>query len=293
MTWSEDLVAFLPGSAQQYLKKQKTVFNNHFALAEKYVTEGFYSTTLSSLNRQDFLYHWLLVNSRCIFQQLSETSTRDDNYACAPLVDMINHVSSSSAHCKLSYDIRGLHVISETSYEAGEEVGISYGAHSNEALLCEYGFCMDDNPDDSLSLDDRLISMMKPYAVSLLMEIGYWEDYTLDERGRCSFRTEVALRALLLSEDDCIESSWKCRRLMHYIQGRYDGYEESSEVQKLLETVLKAEVNHAEEMIKKIERADISHTPQKLLLTLWQDRMTLAERGLQPVSWNDDSSADG
>jgi hypothetical protein len=270
---------------QEYITKQKTVFKRHRELASSHLRDGssLHKYLLNDLDNNAFEWAWLVVNSRCIYQALSDTSSRDDNYACAPLIDMINHVPSSVPHCRLSYDISGLSVISNSHYQPGEEVYISYGAHSNEALLCEYGFTIaHDNPDNCLFLDAAIKARLMNHHVSLLMEIDYYEDYTLDSSGWCSFRTEVALRAALLSEKECEEEADGCRRLMQFVNGLSSGRADEAAMFRLLKDVLQVEKTLS---IARIERcqAELVHCAPNimaLVVQMWQDRLMLLDRGL-------------
>lgn len=255
------------------MEKQQVVFDKHWELAQTYLKddEKLKIKLGKRLSKHDFQWSWLVVNSRCIYQELSSQSTRDDNYACSPLIDMINHVPSDVPHCKLSYDIKGLSIITQSSYRPGAEVFISYGAHSNEHLLCDYGFVIPHNSDNSLDLDDVVCKLLESWHISMLMELGYYEDYTIDLQGMMSFRTEVALRVALLTEQDCMEGSDRCRKLTHFVNGRSDGRQELPEVFSLLFRVLEQEMKATDAALLKLEQC-----PQdgniRLLKQLWYDR---------------------
>lgn len=264
----------LPESAQTYLSKQRRVYKKHYDLAQKYLSDhpSLQVTLLSTLDLSEFCWAWLVVNSRCIYQALSPTSTRDDNYACSPLIDMINHVPSSVPHCKLSYDIKGLSVLTQSGYNLGEEVFISYGAHSNEALLCEYGFTIPGNTDNSLTLDAPISRILKPWHLSMLMEVGFYEDCTLDYRGIPSFRTEVVMRAALLSEADCDEESTGCRRLTQFINGHSSGQAEQADVDMLLSKILENEMQDARVALTRLEEGETMDSRTRSIRQLWLDR---------------------
>lgn len=275
LTWETELADKLPVSTKAYLNKQQKVYEKHLQLAENFVKshERISSILGTTLNREDFLWSWLVVNSRCIYQSLSPTSTRDDNYACSPLVDMINHVPSSISHCKLSYDIKGLSVISQSPYKSGKEVSISYGAHSNEALICEYGFTIPSNSDNTLIIDALFAEILKPWQTRLLMEMGYFEDCTIDDNGYPSFRTDVTLRTALLDEDQCVEGSDGCRRLTQYVNGRSSGRSEQAAVDRLLKDLLSVELRKIQDAISSLKRTERGNDPNMLLIRrIWRDQ---------------------
>ncbi|KAM9886540.1 hypothetical protein OXX79_014123, partial [Metschnikowia pulcherrima] len=66
-----------------------------------------------------------------------------DNFTMAPYVDFLNH--SSEDQCGIKIDALGFQVFTSTSYKPGDELYFSYGPHSNEFLLCEYGFTLGQN----------------------------------------------------------------------------------------------------------------------------------------------------
>lgn len=286
LTWDDQLTESLPSSAKDYLTKQQIVFKKHLSLAEKYMSEHAHlqESLGSPLDRSDFQWAWLVVNSRCIFQSLSSTSTRDDNYACAPLIDMINHVPSSTPHCKLSYDIKGLSVLSQSSYKCGQEVFISYGAHSNEALLCEYGFTIPGNSDNSLSLDRPLSKFLESWHVGMLMEMGYYEDWTIDHRGYPSFRTEVVLRAALLTKDECVEGTNQCRKLTQFVNGRSSGKEEQAGVDALLLKVLEQEESETEKVLSRPVRDGSADVRLRSIRQLFVDRLEIIQAALDHLT---------
>lgn len=99
--------------------------------------------------------------------------------------------------------------MSDKVYEIGDEVFVSYGRHSNDFLLVEYGFILDNNRWDSTSVDHLLMNHLHNTAVEeQLRKAGYLGDYTLSHEGLC-FRTEVAIRSRILTN-----SSWE-----RFVQG--------------------------------------------------------------------------
>lgn len=73
-----------------------------------------------------------------------------------PLLDLLNHRPSGEASCAISFihDSTGDAFVVRTTrgVAASEELSISYGRKDNAELLAGYGFCLRDNPHDSLLL---------------------------------------------------------------------------------------------------------------------------------------------
>ncbi len=61
--------------------------------------------------------------------------------AQSPFSDYFNHTSSPSA-CNVLFSSSGYTITTPAKIKQGEEVYISYGNHSNDFLLTEYGFIL-------------------------------------------------------------------------------------------------------------------------------------------------------
>jgi hypothetical protein len=68
-----------------------------------------------------------------------------------PGVDMISH--SFSPNCEVVPARDGFFVVTKTAIQEGEEITIDYGPLSNKELLCDFGFTMDDNPNESIDIE--------------------------------------------------------------------------------------------------------------------------------------------
>ncbi|KAE8353124.1 hypothetical protein BDV28DRAFT_148373 [Aspergillus coremiiformis] len=102
-----------------------------------------------------FAYYWLIINSRS-FYYLSpgknEPEDWNDAIAMVPYADYFNH--EDNAACEVQFDHIDYTFRATKRYEKGEEVYMSYGAHSNDFLFVEYGFVLDKNLSDTIYLDD-------------------------------------------------------------------------------------------------------------------------------------------
>ncbi|KAL9605517.1 MAG: hypothetical protein Q9179_001273 [Wetmoreana sp. 5 TL-2023] len=149
-----------------------------------------------------FIYYWLIVNTRSFYFEMPNVKKhprREDRMALCPFIDLFNHNDSG---CNVQFGEGGFIVTSEKAYEAGEEICVSYGQHSNDFLLIEYGFVLNNNRWDSTSLDHILMKrFMGTQAEKQLQEAGYLGGYTLSHEGFC-YRTEVAVRTQTLTEAD-------------------------------------------------------------------------------------------
>ncbi|KAK0537795.1 hypothetical protein OC835_001654 [Tilletia horrida] len=194
----------------------------------------------------DFYWAWLCVNSRCLYLPLG-LKTREDNFTMAPVIDLINHTFDKSIECKVEYPAEGMQIRAPKSdpkafnvtkvrtengnteteeqwqrgCSKGDELFITYGAHSNEFLLAEYGFVLPiatapepsalldlpNNPFAEVVVDDLMLELLASAQSSLvqaelkrelLRERSYWLDWTIHPTGEPSHRLVCALRLLAL-----------------------------------------------------------------------------------------------
>ncbi|KAL5045450.1 hypothetical protein BDW71DRAFT_208264 [Aspergillus fruticulosus] len=118
---------------------------------------------------KDVAYNWAIINSRSFYYVSpgkNEPSDWNDAIGMVPLADFFNHKDDAS--CEVTFDGENYRFQAARRYaqpnsnqqyktEKGEEIYMSYGSHSNDFLLVEYGFYLDDNPSDGVYLDDIIL----------------------------------------------------------------------------------------------------------------------------------------
>lgn len=202
-------VKSLPRSTSIHCDKMFDRFNRDYTTVQSFV-HGL------EIDREVYLWTWFCVNSRCLYMEIPEGHDKDDNFTLAPYVDLINH--SPREQCILKIDHTGFHVLTSTTYSENEELYLSYGPHSNEFLLCEYGFMLDINPWNDVDITSKITPMLDNIQVDFLKSKGYYGDYTMTFED-ISFRIEVAL-AVIIEDDNKMEQN---RRLNALLNGISDG----------------------------------------------------------------------
>lgn len=200
-----------PKSTQRHTQKMHTRF-----ITDYNVITAFLKRLGSAIPQDEFLWSWFCVNSRCLYMEIPESHTNEDNFTMAPFVDLINH--SAQDHCLLQINHSGFHVLSSVRYDANMEVYLSYGPHSNEFLLCEYGFTLPENPWNDVDITDLILNLLDGEQRQFLESKGYLGEYTISYES-ISFRIEVAL-AVSLEKDGDVQSS---RGVNALINGVSDG----------------------------------------------------------------------
>lgn len=222
----------LPGP----VKKHAARIKQRFVTDYKAVT-AFLASKLSSnesvdhyVTKELFLWVWMCINSRCLYMELAETKDKSDNFTLAPYVDFLNH--SDSDHCKLVIDGRGFHVVTTSSYEPGDQLFLSYGAHANGFLLCEYGFILEENRWNEVDVSESILSRLSDIQKEFLNATGYYGDYTISKSSGVSYRTEIVLAVL---QEETPKNS---RKLNAYIKGISDGEGYVAGSKSILEDIL-------------------------------------------------------
>lgn len=252
LLWHPALQALLPPVALALLEKQKKRLSLDWPVV---------SATFPTISYDDYLYNWLLVSTRTFFFTSPKVKrrplARDDCLALLPLADLFNH---ADVGCEVSYAPSTTYsIVAHREIQAGEEVFISYGNHSNDFLLVEYGFILADNRWDEASLDAAIIPRLTEEQREALDEEGYLGKYMVDGDTVC-YRTLTVLKLLRMPIN-----KWK-RALLVDKEG---GNEEH--VDGVLLQVLKSSRDGAERKIMEVSRLDVGLESQRAtLLRRWR-----------------------
>jgi hypothetical protein len=222
------------------LAPQQKKFESDLASAMEYFPE---LNDRSSTQNQKFLHAWCCVNTRCFsywptwpirkapnsrpVRPPPSPKDRDEAMAMCPGMDLFNHTSDEGDRlcCAVSYNKDGFTIMSPTvRVKEGEELFISYGAHSEEDLWVEYGFMLGgaSNKWDGINIDAVVFSdsRMTGEMRMKLTDADYVGGYTLRRDGVC-WRTETAARLLVMKPE-----AWDA-----FVEGTYAGdHDEAGEV---------------------------------------------------------------
>lgn len=265
--WEEGYQGCLPVAARELLQKQKEKLDQDWETLQSH---------LPGVDKALFTYTWLLVNTRTFYWSYPDLPrasphlptrrpllTASDCYALCPFIDYFNH---SDSGCTPSSSASGYAVTADRDYKAGDEVYVSYGPHTNDFLLVEYGFILGENGNDSLPLDGLILEEVGGRDREVLKGDGFLGGYTLlcqptrsgeeesgDEEGSkqrrvtgkawTCHRTQAVLRLMTLEE----------KRYTHFISGRDEGERDQAKVDKELVRLLKKEQRRIGDMEEEVE----------------------------------------
>ena len=264
LAWDPALHAFLPKPALTLLRKQQSKFARDWAALQQ-------ASLDASLARTDYLYAWLLVNTRTFYHETARTAKlpTDDRMVMQPVADLFNH---ADVGCEVAFSAASFTVTADRAYDAGEEAYICYGKHPNDFLLVEYGFVLERNRWDEVGLDDAVLPELSGEQKARLDERGFLGGYVLDAKTVC-YRTQVALRLL------CVPAAqWE--RLVY--EGEDGGEALQEKVDRLLLKVLRKYRGKVQATVDEVEELEVGQPEQReLLLKRWRQVLGVVEQTIE------------
>ncbi|KAH8587570.1 hypothetical protein B0O99DRAFT_526624 [Bisporella sp. PMI_857] len=250
LLWSPRLQSLLPHTSAQLLANQRRKLSLDFAAV---------SAAFPGIPYATYQQAWLVVNTRTFHyaspsKQHAKPSNPDDCMALNPYADYFNHTSAPG--CVVTMNASGYTIVADQAIERGEEVYISYGPHSNDFLLAEYGFILDENRWDEVSLDGFILPLLSHSQKEQLVDAGFLGKYVLDADDVC-YRTQVALRALCLSP----------RKVQQFIDGHDNSVADEVLVGSTLKKIIDLYLNHVGERMKQLHNIDCGIPSQREALS--------------------------
>lgn len=264
LLWNAKLQDFLPRRGQEILAKQESKFKHHWEIVSK---------AFPSLTEEVYKYAWLLVNTRTFYytDKKTEKLPKDDHMVLQPVADLFNHADTG---CGVAYDTDGFTFTSKRAYAVGEEIHISYGGHSNDFLLVEYGFILGENRWDEVRIDEVILPELTNAQKEQLEYVSFLGNYVLDARDVCH-RTQVALRIMCLPLGE-----WQ-----DFVDGADDSTTKQAKVDQLLVKLLKKYEKTIKKTLTGIKGAKAGNEIQRQLLEdRWTQIQTLVEATVTRLS---------
>lgn len=293
LTWPASLQSLLPAGASQLLDKQRAKFDKDWnTVSAAFPIEGKAKAKAGPVRkectRDEYLYAWLLVNTRTFYFVTPKTEKlpKEDHMALQPVADLFNHTDRDGCH--VTFDHADSFAFRTTrAYEKGDEVHISYGSHSNDFLLVEYGFVLAQNHWDEVRLDeDVIMPALSRRQREELEDVGFLGNYVLDNDTLCH-RTQVALRQMAVTSryGGLTMDEWR-----KFVSGLDDGEKSQAKVDaqavRLLEKY-EATIKTKEKELRKLRfqeedgDEDMNKGRRDTLLGRWEQIRTLVEATIE------------
>lgn len=259
LLWDPALQALLPSASKSLFQNQKRKLSADWAAVR---------AAFPNLSYDVYVYNWCIVNTRTFYftspkTKLKSPVNRDDCIALNPFADYFNHMDLKTASA--SFSPSGYVITASQPIKQGDEIYISYGNHSNDFLLAEYGFVMERNKWDEILLDEFVLPLFTEQQKGKLEEAGFLGKWVLDGEGVC-YRTQIAVRLLCMSTNQ-----WQ--RMVGL--GLEDGDKYQGAVDQTLLKVLKQFAESAEEKIESVKALDCGLVSQRETLSRRWDQICL------------------
>lgn len=132
----------------EFYSTLKTSKPKHFA--------AYFNNPTSWMSFPAYLWSCAIFNSRAFPFILNSSKAQDLNEAfLLPVFDLLNH-NNQKADVKWDFEDNQYIFKTKQVLEQGSEVFNSYGPKTNEELLLNYGFVLEDNPDDKANISLRI-----------------------------------------------------------------------------------------------------------------------------------------
>jgi len=274
--WPEELQKLLPGAAKSILKRQQDKFQRECDA----VAAAFPDLMLDRSNK--YRYFWLVVNTRSFFHETPEMEDFkwEDKLCLLPMADLFNH--SSHEGCKVTWwDDDGYTITADRTYHAGEELCISYGEHTNDFLLVEYGFTVPGslNPHDAVGLDGVILPKLDQAQREALARQDLLGGFKFHPgTGPCE-KTRAAIARILQQRQ---------QEQMKGPSGDDDDNDEKTGGNELLESVLRELLTIANERLERLRTSssdlqDVGETAahRGLLIQRWEQISQIISKGIK------------
>lgn len=267
LTWSQGLRDMLPAEANRLVAQQHVKFKKDWEMFKK----GYPSS-----ERQAYLYAWLLINTRGFYYETPALLKYPwhDRLALIPIADLFNH---AAVGCMVEYSPDGYQIVTDRAYQAGEELRTSYGEHSNDFLLAEYGFTLNDNHWDGICLDELVLSKLSSEHISALRKRGHHGDFMLDSGSVSRSNLWIALR---LHHSGSGGPRWQ-----QYFDGNEDAEGTLAKARYMLVLFLREHLRHAEDTLIALQSMEIDQdTRRNTLAQRWGQVVAMARQALDTQS---------
>ncbi|KAI0463170.1 hypothetical protein LJB42_003190 [Komagataella kurtzmanii] len=268
----------LPPPTQAHALAQLERFNLDYSVIINLLSTKYINIEVERLiSKREFLRMWMCCNSRCLYMELPSflNKSKEDNFTMVPYVDFLNH--SSEDGCTVKINSFGFQVTSGLNYPENSQLYFKYGAHSNEFLLCEYGFMFERgmNSWNYIDINEQVIALMEPHHVEFLKDQGYYNDYTVS-LSDVSFRVQVAL-AVIQETPEGLSS----KRITNFINGLTQGTSFEAKSKQMLKEILSGIVEECQQVFNtNLQQFSNDEKYSRIITRLYEDRFDIAKTHL-------------
>lgn len=177
---------------------------------------------------RSFTWGWFTIHTRAVHYEhpaftadgarvRKHPTPRDGNFALVPFLDLLNHSPLATVDAAFNPATQHYEIRTSTPCKKRSQVFISYGPHTSETLLLDYGFVAARNPEDAVSftIDDlrldfeevdadnnKLRSSSPRVRLEILKNHGLLRSMSCSALEGASWNMRVVLRILALRDGE-------------------------------------------------------------------------------------------
>ncbi|EYE98074.1 SET domain-containing protein [Aspergillus ruber CBS 135680] len=240
-------------------------------------------SVIPDMDWDSFSYNWCIVNTRSFYYVgpgKEDPEDWNDALGLVPFVDYFNH--SDEWTCDVTFKCTNYIFKANRRIEKDEEIYISYGAHTNDFLLIEYGFFLDQNVCDAVYLDNIICRELSPVDEEELKQRDYYGNYEITPTGSCRRLGAVACMKYMDRND------WRSMMDSNSNKG--------IDIQKTAKAIsdwINAYLKECETSIESLETNIAAEQDERrsarvsMILNRWKQIKSLCEGALDAVAWED------
>ncbi|CBF78584.1 hypothetical protein AN7340.2 [Aspergillus nidulans FGSC A4] len=253
----------------------ETRYQNLLPRQEKRLYDTYYSirSVFPETDWKAVAYNWAIINSRSFYYVSpgkNEPSDWNDAIGMVPFADYFNHRDDAS--CEVTFD-RDSYIFRA---EKGEEIYMSYGPHSNDFLLVEYGFYLDDNPSDRVYLDDIILPKLTRSEKKELAERECFGNYEITASG--ADRNSMAAASIKYMS----RQKWR-----EYVDGVSEQGFDASRTAGIIRDWIEAYLQECTTTIAslvELSKSEKEKDTVELILSRWKQIHRLCERAVESMA---------
>lgn len=190
---------------------------NNIKASESHLTSlllsGFGEADCAQTIKDRIRYLYMCINSRCLYYEISRTSSnKEDNLTLVPFVDFINHSNKQEEVNAIAETTKNFLQLDKQDYKifyqetSGKEILFKYGHHSDDLLLNDYGFILNEpNENNCFDVTDIIMKKLKQCELDYLLEANLYKEndrfLISSEKSMVYHNTAIAIYMISLNKE--------------------------------------------------------------------------------------------
>ncbi len=192
-------IDLLPKWCLDVIVNQKLMIEKGYEKSQDFLNKTIPPLASITITFSEYCWAWYVVYTRTVFFMRKQDGNlnSEKEMALAPFLDLFNHAPEPNTD--VVYDEgKGYSIIAKKDILPKEQIFISYGAHPNHKLFCDYGFIpFQPNQFNCIPLNDREILNISP-----LTTYQWLHDAVKDQRKMVVINEHGLLKELHLLESE-------------------------------------------------------------------------------------------